>query len=546
MTKKILALTTGMLVFAQALSATTFTSLAQATDQTTEISSSNLIVSEDIEYTGDMWAVSVNLGPGEEGVINGNVESSSVQSIITAGSDGKLTVNGDVKRDPSVRPIDFGAAVDAYGNDVEVNGSVDGGKGRPVYAADGSTVTVNVQDQNEMALTGSRDSIVFNGGELIVNGDVQRIGTNLSDSAITTDTSSSVIVNGDIYANNPICIDSAYPIAGSQLGSVVVNGTLKKPETITNENGVRINSENVGICIRATEDTTINDIPTIAVFNIENSNDVYVEMYDENGYHTENEALKDSLQTAVENAINYIIRNASGTTLQFDDRSVTPVNVGEGRMLLSAKKGSPFEVAASLQDGYELAVNGAKVDVVDLGNGRYKMTIIDPKGGVTIVSRIKVVPSGSSSDNDSDGDTVVVEETNAVVSENFINIVSSAAGTPSANPVFADVTKPARTISLDMTKVTTKQYKDAVIRAIAATPQNGAFNIETNQVSCFDAKMIEQLASRPDIDVNVVFTYKGKKIKVVIPAGYDVKSLLDKNGYCGFLGLAGKLGFTVL
>ena len=56
--------------------------------------------------------------------------------------------------------------------------------------------------------------------------------------------------------------------------------------------------------------------------------------------------------------------------------------------------------------------------------------------------------------------------------------------------------------------------------------------------------MIEAFASRPDIDVNVVFTYNGKRLKVVITAGYDVRSLLDSNGYCGFLRLMSILGST--
>ncbi|WP_034443524.1 hypothetical protein [Butyrivibrio sp. AE2032] len=72
--------------------------------------------------------------------------------------------------------------------------------------------------------------------------------------------------------------------------------------------------------------------------------------------------------------------------------------------------------------------------------------------------------------------------------------------------------------------------------------QGGAFNIETDRVTCFDSKMIEAFAARPDVDVNVVFTYGGKRLKVTIPAGYNVKTLLDSNGYCGFLRLLSILG----
>ena len=70
--------------------------------------------------------------------------------------------------------------------------------------------------------------------------------------------------------------------------------------------------------------------------------------------------------------------------------------------------------------------------------------------------------------------------------------------------------------------------------------------MEGISVACLDSKMIAAIASRPDIDVNVVFTYGGKKLKVTIPAGYDVSKLLDEYGYCGFLSLMSILGSTEL
>ena len=58
--------------------------------------------------------------------------------------------------------------------------------------------------------------------------------------------------------------------------------------------------------------------------------------------------------------------------------------------------------------------------------------------------------------------------------------------------------------------------------------------------------MIAAMAARPDVAYNIVFKHDGVKMRIVIPAGYDVKSLLDEHGYCGFLRLATLLGFTVL
>ena len=58
--------------------------------------------------------------------------------------------------------------------------------------------------------------------------------------------------------------------------------------------------------------------------------------------------------------------------------------------------------------------------------------------------------------------------------------------------------------------------------------------------------MIAALSARPDIDINIVFNYGGKQMKVTIPAGYDLNSLLDEFGYCGFLRLMSILGATEL
>ena len=54
------------------------------------------------------------------------------------------------------------------------------------------------------------------------------------------------------------------------------------------------------------------------------------------------------------------------------------------------------------------------------------------------------------------------------------------------------------------------------------------------------------MESRPDVAINIVFKHDGVKKRVVIPAGYNVRQLLDENGFCGYLKLAEMLGFTIL
>ena len=103
-----------------------------------------------------------------------------------------------------------------------------------------------------------------------------------------------------------------------------------------------------------------------------------------------------------------------------------------------------------------------------------------------------------------------------------------------------------RTAKLDIYKVEPAQYRDIVKATVDTVPLGGVAVIETNEVSVLDANMVEMMATRPDVAINIVFMHDGVKKRVVIPAGYDVRSLLDENGYCGFLRLASILGYTIL
>ncbi len=60
--------------------------------------------------------------------------------------------------------------------------------------------------------------------------------------------------------------------------------------------------------------------------------------------------------------------------------------------------------------------------------------------------------------------------------------------------------------------------------------------------------MVEALVERPDVTLEIGFLdeeYKGNRITATIPAGTDVLSLVDENGFVGFLYLVLKYGFTI-
>lgn len=69
---------------------------------------------------------------------------------------------------------------------------------------------------------------------------------------------------------------------------------------------------------------------------------------------------------------------------------------------------------------------------------------------------------------------------------------------------------------------------------ILDAPQGGEVFIETETWVSFSRAVMEALAARPDVSLTVEYLYEGKYYTLTIPAGYDVMSLLDENGYAGF------------
>ncbi len=108
----------------------------------------------------------------------------------------------------------------------------------------------------------------------------------------------------------------------------------------------------------------------------------------------------------------------------------------------------------------------------------------------------------------------------------------------------ADV--PTKTISLSLYKVTPAQFTNAVKNVVEKAAPNGAVVIATDKEACLNRAMIEALAKRPDVAMNIVFTRNGKKLRITIPAGYNVLELLDANGYCGYQYLESLFGASTI
>ncbi|SHJ08941.1 hypothetical protein SAMN02745229_04085 [Butyrivibrio fibrisolvens DSM 3071] len=208
-----------------------------------------------------------------------------------------------------------------------------------------------------------------------------------------------------------------------------------------------------------------------------------------------------------------------------------------------------FEVPS----GYNLSEYTA-VMATPIGNGRYILTV-PAGGGVTIQAWMKQIIEDTISSETGTPATIVDEDSSAggtptytgdIGSVDGIDFISTDAGLALPTTELGDAVVATLSVSLDMSKITPVQFRDAVTTTIGRAPVGGVAVIETSEVATLDSNMIAAMQTRPDEEYVIVFNHDGFKKKDVIPAGYDYSLLLDEYGYCGFLRLAALLGFTYL
>lgn len=79
-----------------------------------------------------------------------------------------------------------------------------------------------------------------------------------------------------------------------------------------------------------------------------------------------------------------------------------------------------------------------------------------------------------------------------------------------------------------------EKYVKNVLAQLEKAPVNGKVIIDTKDWYCFNRTLAEKVTSMKEVDVTVKYGYQGKKYEVTIPAGSDIVSLLDENGFVGF------------
>ena len=85
------------------------------------------------------------------------------------------------------------------------------------------------------------------------------------------------------------------------------------------------------------------------------------------------------------------------------------------------------------------------------------------------------------------------------------------------------------------------------INNIVKAPLGGTVVIDTDRWYSFPKSVFDALAARPDLTLTVNYLsegFKGDPMTFTIPAGTDVSTLPDENGFAGFTFLGGIFNAT--
>ena len=514
------------------------------------------------DYEGDVVTNSGNIawstvyadGENVEVNVTGNVENQSdYWRTVGAINGGEVTVNGDVSS-PNLTSLDkegksetTNSAAEVFKNSsVTINGDVtSNGNG---IKASGSNAAMTIGDTSE---DGSEGNVTAEKTAIIAEGEstTKVYGDVTGSTAIDMQNNSNVIVEGTVsYTENGIVINET---SSSDNGQVKLLGTL----TDTSDS-----KDNSAIVVTTKSGDTFEDItsklPNIVVYEItDDTNLVSVITEDENISKDVEEYIKNNIQYIIkhddedENAIKYI--SGKNYTAYMSSSLSDKEVVDNDSNIITMTVHSAIKVA--VQEGYTVTA-GDNVTVTDLGNGVYEIRLDNNKGGVTIKAHLiggRVVAENTETVSDDEPRT---ESETPSVPFIFAKFTVSPTGANALPTVLgAYIGEEASNVPVQATKVvkvpagnlTAIEYKNAFIRTVTEAPKDATVILETAMCSCLDKAMVDALATRPDVSVQIVFPKDktgAESYSVTIPAGYDVNSLVDANGYCGFMYLNSLFG----
>ncbi|MBR4668372.1 MAG: hypothetical protein IKO76_06415 [Butyrivibrio sp.] len=498
--------------------------------------------------------------------VDGNVSSTG---WAIAADDSDVTIEGDVKGFN-------GVALNAQnGSNIIVNGNVSAGRSAIIAVGDTSNIRILGNVEVKQPIVSNPVGISINGDQnIFVVGDVtSNTGNTVQINLDEANGSGKLILNGTVGGEKAglyITADETSGITGTAvLNKLPTISLFRFSDALAND---ILLAENL-YSSESERDQLYNNIKNNIRYIIHGSTNMAVssnfDVNDRIGYMRLGDTITVTVDDGYELSGSDTIQITPGT--EANTYSVSIINPVGGVSFTAIKKAvseitdTPVENIDIVADDTKTSADGeqtsgntssqdqAKDTQSGAGTDDSAKTDSNAQSNATATSnadsasqRITVVVTPASSEQTvsapaSAPASAPVDMYNAPAGAIVVNTGSVAVAPLTVAGTDENVSAPARAVSLDIGKVTSAQYKEAVVDNINKTPAGSSLRIETNKVACFDTKMLETFANK-NIDVEVLFPIGGQKFRVVIPKGYDIKKLLDPKGYCGFLRLVSILG----
>ena len=249
----------------------------------------------------------------------------------------------------------------------------------------------------------------------------------------------------------------------------------------------------------------LNSLPDIVVGELAAKNENFIwNSYDNDLYQNnpEDETIGE-LNEKIYAAIRYMIRwnNSEGGSFSVDGTS----KYGEYDV---AQENQELGITIQIAEGYKLeSISGGKAQVLQRPDGTW--SVIVPRGGGVNLSAVL----------------------RRIIKEEMKN---SRVSNPGASGSEEQTTVQKSSGYVEFQKAVRSQIKNAAPGAV--------LEVDGKNWMSFDRSTMEELSKRNDLTVVVRFRYLGKRWRVVVPGGYAVQTLLNQEGYSGFLYLSAVFG----
>ena len=440
----------------------------------------------------DMTGVSVHDGDKSSLIVDGDVTATGANSVGIYGEIGTIKVGGDVSGREAV--ITNGKA------DVTVGGSV---SGTLVGIAAGGNAAVSVKGdvgtKTGAGMFAQENATVTVDGN-VTGGTFYGVPEDFEDvyPAIIAGTGATVIVKGTVSTaegNGSAVAIQCWDI-GNQKGTLIIDKAKAGGEA----SAIYVDAEP-----GASQEDILNSLPDIVVGELVAKNEDFIwNRYDAELYQNnpEDETIGE-LNEKIYATIRYMIRwnNSEGGSFSVDGTS----KYGEYDV---AQENQELGITIQIAEGYELeSISGGKAQVLQRPDGTWSV-IVPRGGGVNLSAVLK---------------RIIKEE-----------MKNSAVSNPGASGSEEQTTVQKSSGYAEFQKAVRSQIKNAAPGAVV--------EIDGKNWMSFDRSTMEELSKRNDLTVVVRFRYLGKRWRVVVPAGYAVQTLLNQEGYTGFLYLSAVFG----